>query len=224
MTVFFLFVKKGGGKLAKLTLKQQKFADEYIISGKYGSVYCIENRINNKKYIGITTRSLQKRFKEHCKAESVIGRAIRKHKKENFIYYELERVSTKKELFELEKYYIAKYKTFKNGYNSTIGGDGVVYDNSLDVILTKKQTKFVGIVESENKKNINIKNSDEIFASIILNLCYFYLTSDTKMDKRDSAIQLLKLKDDILIKILSWKLFSLAELRRWKEWRSTPSG
>ena len=31
--VLFYFVKKGGGKLAKLTLKQQKFADEYIISG-----------------------------------------------------------------------------------------------------------------------------------------------------------------------------------------------
>ena len=29
----FYFVKKGGGKLAKLTTKQQKFADEYIISG-----------------------------------------------------------------------------------------------------------------------------------------------------------------------------------------------
>ena len=29
----FYFVKRGGGKLAKLTLKQRKFADEYIISG-----------------------------------------------------------------------------------------------------------------------------------------------------------------------------------------------
>jgi len=210
--------------LAKLNLKQMKFADEYIISGKYGSVYCIENRINNKKYIGITTRSLQKRFNEHCKAESAIGKAIKKYKKENFIYYELDRASTRQDLMELEKYYIAKYKTFKDGYNATIGGDGVVYDNSLDVILTKKQLKFVEIVESENKKNINIKNSNEIFASIILNLCYFYLTSDTKTDKRESAKQLLKLKDEILIKVLSWKLFSLTELRRWKEWRSTPNG
>ncbi len=66
--------------MAKLTLKQQKFADEYIISGEYGSVYCIENIVNGKKYIGITTRSLQKRFKEHCKAESVIGKAITKKK------------------------------------------------------------------------------------------------------------------------------------------------
>ncbi len=216
--------KAGDGKLKKLTLKQQKFADEYIISGKYGIVYCIENIISKKKYIGITTRSLQKRFNEHCKAESVIGKAIRKYKKENFIYYELDRASTRQDLFELEKYYIEKYKTFINGYNATIGGDGVVYDNSIDVILTKKQTKFVEIVEFENKKNIDVKNSDEIISSIILNLCYFYLTSDTKTDKRETAKELLKLKDDILIKILSWKLFSLTELRRWKEWQSTPSG
>lgn len=32
-TVFFYLSRKDGGKLAKLTLKQQKFADEYIISG-----------------------------------------------------------------------------------------------------------------------------------------------------------------------------------------------
>lgn len=33
MTVFFYLSRKDGGKLAKLTLKQKKFADEYIISG-----------------------------------------------------------------------------------------------------------------------------------------------------------------------------------------------
>lgn len=33
MRLSFYFVKKGGGKLAKLTTKQQKFADEYIING-----------------------------------------------------------------------------------------------------------------------------------------------------------------------------------------------
>ena len=32
-TVFFYLSRKDGGKLAKLTLKQKKFADEYIISG-----------------------------------------------------------------------------------------------------------------------------------------------------------------------------------------------
>ena len=33
MDVFLLYLERGGGKLTKLTLKQKKFADEYIISG-----------------------------------------------------------------------------------------------------------------------------------------------------------------------------------------------
>lgn len=46
--VLFYFCQKGGGKLAKLTLKQQKFADEYIISGNatesYKKVYSNVNK------------------------------------------------------------------------------------------------------------------------------------------------------------------------------------
>lgn len=37
--LFYLNGKKGGGKLAKLTLKQQRFADEYIISGNATEAY-----------------------------------------------------------------------------------------------------------------------------------------------------------------------------------------
>lgn len=37
--VLFYFCQKGGGKLAKLTLKQKKFADEYIISGNATESY-----------------------------------------------------------------------------------------------------------------------------------------------------------------------------------------
>ena len=37
--VFLFCQKKGGGKLAKLTLKQRKFADEYIISGNATESY-----------------------------------------------------------------------------------------------------------------------------------------------------------------------------------------
>ena len=55
-TVFFYLSRKDGGKLAKLTLKQKKFADEYIISGnatqaaiKAGYKKKTANRIGSEK-------------------------------------------------------------------------------------------------------------------------------------------------------------------------------
>ena len=40
-------------------------------------VYKISNDINDKLYIGITSSGISVRFKQHSKAESYIGNAIR---------------------------------------------------------------------------------------------------------------------------------------------------
>ena len=50
----------------------------------FGAVYLIFDKVNGKMYVGQTTRTLERRFKEHAKAASSLGRAIRKHRKENF--------------------------------------------------------------------------------------------------------------------------------------------
>lgn len=190
----------------------------------YGRIYCIENKINHKKYIGLTTRSIEERFSEHCKADTVIGEAIRKYGVDNFICYEVDKAQSKNELSELEIHYIHHFGTLKNGYNCTIGGDGVKYDDSVEVLLNKRQEHFVRYVEKENEKSIDINNGANMVVSIVLNLVKMFLESNQKQDKRIVAHQILKLKTDLLKTVLSFGVLTLEELRGWEAWRNTQNG
>lgn len=190
----------------------------------YGYVYCIENKVNGKKYIGITTRTMNKRFEEHKKANSYIGKAIRKYGVSNFSISELDIAKTHEELCQLEVFYIEKFKTFENGYNLTIGGDGVVKDIYIDVVLNNRQKKFIEFVKKENAKKVDVDNYEEMIKSCLLNIAYCYLMSDSKIVKRQSAKLILKLKSHLLEQVLKMKLFPLDEVRGWSEWQSTQSG
>lgn len=95
-------------------------------------IYCITNKINNKKYIGLTTKTIEHRWKEHIAAANstqsskdfALHRAIRKYGIDNFIVEEIDTAKTEEELKYKESYYIGKYNTFgSNGYNMTYGGD-----------------------------------------------------------------------------------------------------
>ena len=191
----------------------------------YGRIYCIENKINHKKYIGLTTRSIEERFSEHCKADTVIGEAIRKYGVDNFMCYEVDKAQSKNELSELEIHYIHHFGTLKNGYNCTIGGDGVKYDDDVvEVSLNKKQEHFVRYVEKENEKSLDINNGANMVVSIVLNLVKMFLESNRKQDKRIVANQILKLKTDLLKTVLSFGVLTLEELRGWESWRNIQNG
>lgn len=190
----------------------------------YGRIYCIENKINHKKYIGLTTRSIKERFSEHCKADTVIGEAIRKYGVDNFMCYEVDNAQSKNELSELEVHYIHHFGTLKDGYNCTIGGDGVKYDDTVEVLLNKRQEHFVRYVEKENEKSIDINNGANMVVSIVLNLVKMFLESNQKQDKRIVAHQILKLKTDLLKTVLSFGVLTLEELRGWESWRNTQNG
>ena len=86
-------------------------------------VYKITNLIDGKIYVGQTIRTLERRFKEHTEADSLIGKAIRKFGIENFSSEILETCQTKKQLNEREIFWIEKLncKT-PNGYNVKDGG------------------------------------------------------------------------------------------------------
>lgn len=90
-----------------------------------GIIYKITNKVNGKSYIGQTRYTLEFRWKQHQhkKDNTYFHNAIHKYGIENFSTEILEECDYK-DLDSREIFYIAKYNTFKEGYNLTIGGDG----------------------------------------------------------------------------------------------------
>lgn len=89
----------------------------------FGAVYVITNQIDGKSYVGQTTRTLEQRFAEHAKADSLLGNAIRRYGAENFSIEILAACETKAELDDKERLYIEKLNCkHPYGYNSTEGG------------------------------------------------------------------------------------------------------
>ena len=142
----------------------------------------------------------------------------------NFCVYELDKADSHEELCELEIYYIEKFNTYREGYNLTIGGDGVVRNVFINVILTERQIRFVECVKKENLKKIDVNNANEMVRCVLLNLTQLFLVCDSKIDKRECAKLLLKLHPSFLNELLKLNLFTLDELRRCAEWRSTQIG
>ena len=93
-----------------------------------GTIYVITNKINNKRYIGITTRNLEQRWYEH-KRKSVLMKnefklypAMNKYGIENFIIEGIDTADSLNELNEKEIFYIKKYDTINSGYKILPGG------------------------------------------------------------------------------------------------------
>ena len=102
-----------------------------------GYIYKITCLPNGKIYIGQTAKTIEHRWKNHCGValrhsdNAYLHKAIRKYGPENFTVEEVASymAETKKELKvlldEAEKKYIQEFDSFKNGYNLTLGGEGV---------------------------------------------------------------------------------------------------
>ena len=97
--------------------------------------------------MGITTRTIKQRFNEHCKADSGIGRAIRKYGVENFNVSCIDRAVTKEQLYKKEIDYIAELDTYKNGYNQTLGGEGITTQIEIPIVLDERDEHALGKIQ-----------------------------------------------------------------------------
>ena len=132
-----------------------------------GIIYKYTNVINGKSYIGQTTDPIQ-RHNEHLidakKGKTHFHKALSKYGIENFEYTIIDTVNAdnifdlKKELNEKEIYYIEYYDTYKSGYNSTKGGDGVIIDGSNWRHINHDKHKTFAVSDGKHP-NSHIKNN-----------------------------------------------------------------
>lgn len=169
-------------------------------------IYMHTNTISNKSYIGLTTRGMGTRWAEHlCDAyhkdsegrytsQVKFHRAIRKYGIEPWNHCILYSGSdSNMTLQELEVYYIEKYNTYKNGYNSTLGGDGVDSVSSRKAHIANRDDSVKGY-----SYHVGVGKYVVQF-SVLGALCsfgYFSLEQDAKL----RADYLMSLSDEELLK------------------------
>jgi uncharacterized protein YktA (UPF0223 family) len=92
---------------------------------------------SKKHYVGITTILPEQRWRKNGRgyktgSQKKFERAIIKYGWDNFNHEILCECSTLEEAKELEIFFIKKYDSYYNGYNSTLGGDGCWKINNVD--------------------------------------------------------------------------------------------
>lgn len=113
-------------------------------------IYQIRNDINSKVYVGKTELSIEKRFREHCRdafkercEKRPLYAAMRKYGTEHFHVSQLEETDQPE---EKECEWIERLRSFKTGYNATMGGDGKRFLDYDLVIETYSKTKNIAEV------------------------------------------------------------------------------
>lgn len=153
------------------------------------TIYCHQNKINGKKYIGQTNQeNLNKRWKNGAGYKPKLNqnstkfwRAIQKYGWENFEHIILEtNIDTLEKANIREQYWIKYYDTFNNdnnGYNMTPGGENHLLDDETKqklketLIQTYKDHPEKAIYQREKQASLSGKavycfEKDKIYISL----------------------------------------------------------
>ena len=126
----------------------KKLGGDAYMSERYGVVYKITNVINNKVYIGVTTKTFRERYGGNLAKTTHnkhLKNSIKKYGIENFVINEEFDVAySVEELNEKEQYYIKKYDAMSpnKGYNKVSGGViGYQYSEQTKLKMSEANTR-----------------------------------------------------------------------------------
>lgn len=123
LLVKYNFLTKYENDYKEAYLKQNGYTinDLDMVNDHISGIYCIENTITSKKYIGQAV-DIKQRWKQHlnCSDKRDLYKDMKLYGTMNFKFYILEECNPRL-LDEKEVYYIELYDTYKNGYNNNRG-------------------------------------------------------------------------------------------------------
>jgi len=158
--------------------KKKSVKRECNYIGRTGIVYLINNKINDNKYVGITTLKLNRRWDGHKsdskKSPRPLYRAIRKYGIKNFEIRVLEKIkilslNDVEQLKTLEESYIKKYKSFIHwklgGYNLTEGGE--IENRSCESVKQQAKSMKIRYAKTPNLALEHSRKMTELYANSI---------------------------------------------------------
>lgn len=135
----------------------------------FGKLYLITCSVTDKSYVGKTYDSIESRWNQHIRESKRFPHrkfyaAIIKYGPDNFIVEEIASAE-ENELEILEIKLIQELDTYKNGYNSTLGGDGKRYITISDSAIIDKYHELKSIKDVSRQLKIDEGSIRKILAS-----------------------------------------------------------
>lgn len=135
-----------------------------------GIIYCAKNIRTGKMYIGQTSSQLNARISQHyndcIRRDYKFYRSLR-NLNNQFIWGIIEECE-KSKLYEREKYWIEYYNSYKNGYNSTLGGEGgVIPERCREFTLKSPEGKIINSInlnEFCKTNNLDFRNIQKVLS------------------------------------------------------------
>ena len=123
----------------------------------YGLIYMHTCTITGKSYIGQTTKSMYERLKEHIsdKSKTKFHNALKKYNEKYWTHKVLAYAETKEDLDFFESFFIEKFDTIKNGYNSKTGGSHGLHSEESKRLMSINRSGIGFPHTEESKKKIS---------------------------------------------------------------------
>lgn len=181
---------------------------------KEGIVYKVINKETNQIYVGITTKSLDERKKDHLK-KSKNGKcykfqnAIATYGADAFKWEQIDTAVTINELAKKEKEYILEYNSKEEGYNSDEGGGIQKTVYQYDIKTGELVGKYPNLTIAGYVIGLSKQNLSEVCLSVNKLSNGFYWTYDfvekfvPLNDNRKKKVMQISLEGDFIRKFQS---------------------